>query len=152
MQRELSINCSSTPSGRINCLWKDDQGQEHVLYFDKNAEYLHFNQVNRHWVALQKSMSAAANDFPGDPDAFVSQAAVQPHELTRFAAAIPSPDTSAWPTYQLFSEWIPPENKRKRGWWLDSDRVAHYLEWDPSKEYAHQDLRTQSWYILNIEI
>jgi hypothetical protein len=150
MQKELSIKCSSLPSGRSTCVWKDDQGLEHVLYFDQNLEYLYFNQALRHWVALLKSASARSNPFSRVLDAFASQTAFQSQQLISLSPSIAAPDTSAWPTYQLYSEWI--SNERKRGWWLDSDRVSHCLEWNPSKEYAHQDVATREWYILKYEV
>ena len=59
-------------------------------------------------------------------------------------------DTTEWETYQLYTIHEAPN--KKKGAWIDSDRVIHYLEWDPSSEYEHYDEDRKVWYALPINL
>lgn len=52
---ELPIDCRESSDGRMTCVWRDDNDQQHALYYSKDKEFLCFNQESRHWVALLKT-------------------------------------------------------------------------------------------------
>lgn len=45
----------------MRCVWKDDNNQEHALYYDRDTEFLRFSQKYRLWIALLKDIGASSS-------------------------------------------------------------------------------------------
>lgn len=57
---ELPIDCRESSDGRMTCVWRDDNDQQHALYYSKDKEFLCFNQESRRWVALLKTTEVSS--------------------------------------------------------------------------------------------
>jgi hypothetical protein len=66
---ELPIDCRESSDGRMTCVWRDDNDQQHALYYSKDKEFLFFNQESRHWVALLKTTEVSSATETGKPEA-----------------------------------------------------------------------------------
>jgi hypothetical protein len=133
---ELPIDCHENSDGSMRCVWKDDNDQEHALYYSRDKEYLHFDQVSRHWLALLNGIHVLSTGA-------ISRSGAQ---SARALGASPRAglDTTEWELYQLYI--IHEQPKKNKGAWIDSGRVIHYLEWDPSAETPHYDKGRKVWY------
>jgi hypothetical protein len=140
----LPIDCQENIDGSLRCKWIDDEGHEHVLCYKKDKEYLYFDILNRNWTVLLTDISVPSISTASSPlfdDKSNKALGESPRGLLNARL-----DNVNWEPYQLYV--VNEEPGKKKGEWLDSERIKHYLEWDPSIEFEYYDEARKIWYAL----
>ena len=133
-----AIHCQDGNDGSTKCIWTDDTGHEHALYYMKDKEYLFFNHNNRCWIAL----------LNGKITPFTESISYSGIKLARALTAdsISGLDITGWIPYELYEIHVEP--KKKKGAWIDNNNKIHTIEWDPTSEFEHYDKNNKVWYPL----
>ena len=133
-----TIHCQDGNDGSTKCIWRDDAGHEHALYYMKDKEYLIFNHINRCWIALLNSKIVSSTELTSYSG--VNSAKIFTED------SISGLDITGWIPYELYEIQVEP--RKKKGAWIDNNKNIHTIEWDPTSEFEYYDKINKVWYPL----
>jgi hypothetical protein len=132
----LPIQCQEIDRGSMDCKWVDDNDQEHILSYNKESEYIYFDQEFRQWRVLHKEVISPPDedmDEPGDSRALIAR------------DVAPQPVRAVLP---CVCEFDPPGSTKKACEWHDDNGLLRTFRFDSETHYEHFNKFDRKWIVL----